>query len=748
MAFAVASCTEEEIVENKVVGKPGEEVKFSLSLNKDSRTVYGDETNGTFPIYWVDGDKVQVFSPQCLEGRRNAEYVVSTKDDEGNVVTNQNYASNLTKTGDYGVQWGEGYAKTVNGKEVEGFHDFYSIYPSGNYEFSKVSKEDGSISMVASRLRVKTVQEISYVNGTYTHDMSNCLMYATTPEVNMEDGVVNLSYNPLSTVLWFELKAADAPVNATANQIHNFTIFGISLEETSETSIAGTFNFGVSNGTVFSWETVSKEINVTLKDKSTSNQGSNYVLEAGGTIDFPIFMAPVASDDISELKITIHTSQGSFAKTIETTGNTKLQPGKIHKIKLPELDVENAEEWDVSTWMKYIPRNVYLSEVSIPGTWNSLNPDFQLKTSLDEQYKLGVRAYHLDTRWSTTQSKNGLGILGEGDVDMSKVYLATADGSGGFHIRKNNWNLLSTSYGQMMNPDTESFATRLGEITANVKPDEYMVVFCTFAQESYNGSKCPKTWYKAISDACDANDAVFDASKLNENTVVGDVLNHVIVVVNLDESVSSVTLPSGSKCLFTYVPMKLPSDHYASTTDHTAELYYSSKSPSGISMYTSHAQISTTNNSAVDCDDRGYSHPLSNRDNLVTSIWDWSKANTSSHNMWMYLGLGGYILNRSSADGSDYAIVENRYAPMIYNRINSMGENGMPYYPMGIILMNNKKGSKYTDSNSNELGYGFSDVCKHILMLNNKYTLQYDSEKSSDYVPDPDGVLGEEGGEA
>ena len=71
VAFAVASCAEEEIIENKVVGKPGEEVKFSLSLGNGSRTVY-EEGESAFPIYWVDGDKVQVYSPHAAKDRDNA----------------------------------------------------------------------------------------------------------------------------------------------------------------------------------------------------------------------------------------------------------------------------------------------------------------------------------------------------------------------------------------------------------------------------------------------------------------------------------------------------------------------------------------------------------------------------------------------------------------------------------------------------------------------------------------------------
>ena len=185
--------------------------------------------------------------------------------------------------------------------------------------------------------------------------------------------------------------------------------------------------------------------------------------------------------------------------------------------------------------------------------------------------------------------------------------------------------------------------------------------------------------------------------------------------------------------------MNLPANHYETTTSHTDDLYNSAKAKTGISMYTSHAQISTTGTSSVNCGDRGYSHPLTNRDALITSFWDWSKGNYGTtnykHDKWIYLGLGGYIMTSSSSSGSGYDTIENRYAPMIYDRINEMGINNVPYYPVGIVLMNNKKGSNYTSTAGDDLGYNFKEVCKKILLLNNKYRLQFDSSKPSDYNP-------------
>ena len=92
-------------------------------------------------------------------------------------------------------------------------------------------------------------------------------------------------------------------------------------------------------------------------------------------------------------------------------------------------------------------------------------------------------------------------------------------------------------------------------------------------------------------------------------------------------------------------------------------------------------------------------------------------------------------MTSSNSSGSGYDTIENRYAPMIYNRIDEMGSNNIPFYPVGIILMNNKHEGNYTSSEGTDLKYDFGDVCKKVLMLNNKYRLQYDSSKPSDYNP-------------
>lgn len=730
VAFAVASCAEEEIIENKVVGKPGEEVKFSLSLNKKSRTVYGDEINNRFPIYWVDGDKVQVYSPQASSNRNNAEYkVILPKDENGVVVEKPDYAGDLEKTGDYGVQWGVGYEyKDENGKTHTGGHDFYSIYPSGNYKFV-LEGEGESKSMIAKGVKVASQQEVNYVDGKYIHDMSNCLMYAATPQVNMEDGVVNLSYEPFSTVLWFEM-TVDAQVASQVKQ--NFMITGISLESTTA-NIAGSFDFDVSAGNFKSWQENGGTNKIALKifDKSGS-QVLSYTLNAGKTIEFPIFIAP-SKLDLSNMKITVNTDKGTFTKTLSKANvDLALAPGQIHKVVLPTLNV-SQEGWDVSTWMKYIPRNVYLSEISIPGSWNSLNvdsqgtdPETEECPTIADQYECGVRAFHFDTRWKRS------GRYGSYTYELGIAVGGDDSATGG-----DNQYMLKGS----------TFKEALAEIVSNVKNDEYMVVVCTFAQNSaqYNGAD---GWVNAISDICssDADIAgyIYDAKQLSSNTLVGDVLGKVIVIVNMEGEVS--TVPSGSKCLFVNMPMTMSGDDFNAVLNDRLDVIKKGVSnsttaiDSDISIYNTHAQTTKNQTNAYTGSgqngDRGYVPSKGQRITEINNILDWSKNNYNTtsygHDKWIYLGVGGYYGSYSGGvlfgigagwkeDNGAHTNIALDFNTLIDDRVTAMGSNGVHYYPVGIVLMN------YV--------VNYTDEIKNILLLNNKYQLQYDSSKPIDYKP-------------
>ncbi|MCF0187213.1 MAG: hypothetical protein HUJ98_12070, partial [Bacteroidaceae bacterium] len=88
---------------------------------------------------------------------------------------------------------------------------------------------------------------------------------------------------------------------------------------------------------------------------------------------------------------------------------------KIHRLgNMPFLP---TDPFDPARWMEFIPRNVYLSEISIPGSWNTIEPSAQALVkkptptetgiaTINAQYAKGCRGFHFDCRYKWTTASH------------------------------------------------------------------------------------------------------------------------------------------------------------------------------------------------------------------------------------------------------------------------------------------------------------------------------------------------------
>lgn len=703
--LALVACNQENMPE-RPTPTPGAEVKFGASLNKTdvTRTIYGDENNNAFPIYWVQGDKVLVTSPQCLNGRNTAQYEVSVK------TATQNYADRLDKTGATGVQWGQ-----------DDTADFYSVYPA-----DKASVIGTIFSLTMPNVQRETVR---LDNKKAYADMNACFMGAVSKEVPNGDEV-NLTYTPLSTAIRFTLRGPSAGVGQTNSEV---TISKVVLK--ADKPIAGDFTVDMSTPepTVKLGSNTYNEITLYAYYAST---GGYLTLKVGEQVELNAFVIPyegLAVNDNWKLEVT--TAEGAvYTTSLNGTGDGKLMPGKIHRFlgQLPSLPAP-TNEWDPSNWMVNIPRNVYLSEISIPGSWNSLNNEFQYaadgsstldvnseeaqKDAIVAQYNAGARAFHIDARWKAERNPT----LGENYVTNPGIQTLGVANSGAAYNYKRK---------KLMNKDNISFATVLNCITSKVDPKEYMIVFCTFAQDSYE--ELEGGWMKAISDACAADSNVYDASKISANTVVGDVLHKVIVIVNCQKDPSTITnLPQNSKCLFIYTPITLNDEDFHGNSYWSGNIA-NSASPT-LKMYSSQAQTMATLDatSGFTDSDRGYCPTLEERKTKSQNILDFSNGNFGKtnyeHAHWLYHGLGGYSIEKgllSNTHLNNQKKVAEELNLWIDSKIKLMSANPdaskgqTRYFPVGLVLMN-----YVTDA-----VYG-KPVMLDILSLNNKFRKAYDPDK-------------------
>lgn len=717
----LTSCSQEELM---VVEKPvaGEEVHFGMSLDENTvtRTIYGVESDNKFPIYWENGDEVKIVSPHCLTGRNQAEYRVAVS------TGNSNVAQSLTKIGDVGIQWGN--TETAN---------FYSVYPLENVSSLVISGDNAIFNITMPAEQNILLEDVKDKPTMKRPEMEACFMYAGVVGPNVAGTKnVNLTYKPLSTAIRFTLTGPTA-THANSGDV---IVSKIVLTAPANTAITGEFTTQVSvskdeNGKETLAATVSpvagKTSNeVTIYSHYDEGTNSGYLtLRKGETIDMCAFVMLKEDTDFSNWKMTIHLASGAtFTKTLKLTGkgenSNTLVARKVNKVpQLPEM-YNSTSDWNPANWMVNIPRNVYLSEISIPGSWNSLNKDSQgdgdTDTDIATQYANGIRAFHIDTRWQRTGSS--------GNYKYNET-LGTADGSD--PINRNG--------GKYMSSDNLSFEKSLSRITEKSVDNEYMVVFVTFAQGSVDENRTNGGWQKAVLDACTKNGKVLLASDIDANTVVGDVLGKVIVFINSDLNMTEETVKtqtSGSKTFYANVPMILINE----LTDgiiNTVPMYYGGGTDSEISLTHHHAQIMSVKydgQNSPTIKDRGYAPSFEEREAEIASILAWSYNNYSQaeykHDSWIYLGLGGYyykyseglfgIGSRWNEDNKSHDDVASRLNTYINDKIGKMTsrpntENGeTTYYPVGIVLMN------YT--------HDYPDVIKNILQLNTKYRQAYNPD--------------------
>lgn len=689
-AFALLaySCQDEE--QGGVQPTPGQDVQFGASLEQSAtRTIYGDEANNAFPINWVNGDEVVVFSPDCASngGVGKAIYKVNVGEENSG---KQNYANSLDKTGEIGVRWGNNTTGT-----------FYSVYPASSL-YSDVSSDCKTLTLTMPAQQDNTFERTASGIKAYS-DMRACFMYAYTQNVPSGE-TVNLKYKPISTAIRFKVQG---PLN---NDNGPVTINYVRLYAPTGTNINGTYEFkDVTDGSGIP-EPKSGLNYITMN--VADSDGAYLTLNAGESVELNAFLLTgheITINDKWYFEVAI--SDGTvFQKHIVTEGgeneNLTLKPGMIHKLPdLPPLTPSGS--WDVSNWMKNIQRNVYLSEISIPGSWYSLDQDYQSDIrTVEGQYNIGVRAFHFDTRWIAQRSGRWP------NYNYTPTSLGIAGTADNYDVDE----------GRYLQEDGMTFETALGQVVNKVKSDEYMVVMCTFAQ----GSVIYDSWIQAISNACDKYpDKIVEASSLNENTVVGDVLGKVIVIVNT----WSTDKVANSKCMFFNMSLLLDENDFKNNPYYEKPLYWYNTTESGITMYGTHAQATNdfSSQGSYDSDRQSYVPTIDERKTKLQNILTWSKDNyakgNSVHNNWIYMGLGGYAIPRNILDSDDYGAVStgaNGLNTWLGTKVEEMYDNES-YYPVGIVLMN-FVGSSYTSKNLS--------LVQRILEMNNMYRKAYDPRRS------------------
>lgn len=267
LALLACSCQDEE--QGGVQPTPGQDVQFGASLEQSAtRTIYGDEANNAFPINWVNGDEVVVFSPDCASngGVGKAIYKVNVGEENSG---KQNYANSLDKTGEIGVRWGNNTTGS-----------FYSVYPASSL-YSEVSSDCKTLTLTMPAQQDNTFERTESGIKAYP-DMRACFMYAYTQNVSSGE-TVNLKYKPISTAVRFKLQG---PLN---NDNGPVTINYVRLYAPTGTNINGTFEFADVTDTSTGIPEPKRGLNYVTMNVA-DNDGAYLTLSAGESVELNAFL--------------------------------------------------------------------------------------------------------------------------------------------------------------------------------------------------------------------------------------------------------------------------------------------------------------------------------------------------------------------------------------------------------------------------------------------------------------------------
>lgn len=706
-----ASCAEER--QDNIIPTPGKDVNLSANLNANqTRTTYGDEESGYVKVNWVDGDLIKVYGTTCAQGRQSAEYKVNntvtdaTTGAETKLV--QNFANELVKTGDAGVQWGD--AETS---------DFYAVYPS-----TAAITPNGEAGVKVNGLIRKNQKNVfkfdnvknTWVGTPYDTDIHNpsmpdAVMYACTTDVK-NGSKVDLRFKPIATVLKFRLLGFDTTESLTSPTLQ---VQGITLTAPSNIKIAGGFGLDINRDGTISAQAASDATNtITIE---TIQEGGTYVtVKKDMPLEFNVFVIPQTGEEVTvddKWSITVHTQNENFVvKNYKYTfgksaanKNSTLTAGLIHKLTVPQATVNETVEFDPSKWIEQIPRNIYLSELSVPGSWYSLDGNYQATTDLAEQYKKGIRAFHIDCRLT----RNRL---------SSTLYLCCAG--------LDKLGSLGDSY----------VIDKLKTIASQIKPQEYVVVVLSIAEqpkissqgsifETEYGNVTPKNVLDEIASMLSENASTLKlyTNAITSNTTVNDVLGKMIVKVNVNTNdtnfLSYNTIPNTliSEGSLASVDKYITGDIVRGVFNQmqTAKMYWN-KSASDLTYYYHHAQRTTNSGTVTGVP------TIDERKAAITSIITQSSGiyQNGAHNGWFQLGIGGFIKNSSGDE--NHAAVATSLNPYLLDAINAKMDTDPS--PVGIVLMN-----YCTDDATNGTKGKGQALVNAIIKMNAKFRLNRNPDK-------------------
>lgn len=403
MIIGLASC----VNDNTTGGKPlpkGTEFDFGTTVDANlSRTYYDPadvaNPNATYwKIFWNYQDpldQVYIYSPQAMTGRQQAAYTVNGVKDQ--------YSATATKNSEIGIQLSD--ANTYN---------FYGMYPAQNVKANSGSGHSLSATMpifqTASTTEIMN-SENPVSNLEATADMNSALMIAKEADFmpsTQNNAKVNLQFEPFASML-------NVTVNGVEKSNFNYKVLITSIIIEADAPIAGDFTYNYDTKAITFGENASNFIEINTKFKDAAGHQIGVPMGPDSKLNVRAFMIP--NPKVNSLKVKVVTSA---AQTLTKTLNmNKFTESQIHFVKLPKINASDLK-FDYKIWLSQLDPNIYLSEISMPGSALTfsykLTDDLQKTQTLDltKQFENGIRVFqfHVNTVDQTSTYDSGSTSVG------------------------------------------------------------------------------------------------------------------------------------------------------------------------------------------------------------------------------------------------------------------------------------------------------------------------------------------------
>lgn len=512
LTMVLAACSD-DLTENTFTPvQSGQEIIFGSAISKENntdaqgvqlKTLYGDRNENGIPVLWnPEGDTIAIFCPNASAPlpKRLVNYVVKPDENAESSTWNTSAWVEKEKLQEAGLQWGE-----------EDEHRFYALYPARNLK-DATNQDEGAVkhgilqaSIATTQTPVKFYERIDpETRGTVfagLPDMNHAYMWAHShvkkSEIK-EGSPINLKFKNMVTVL-------DITVPGPAKEDEEVTITNINVTSTDPNDwMTGDFQFVIKEGEneeqgschpIASKNSNEVRNNISIpcydreKKKFITLKGPNQKLVVKA------YIVPDNREGSAKertMKITVAMLNGSEkTKTLQA----KLEPQKVNRIILPRI-----EKADPAYWMSNLDPNIYVTELSIPGSKMSYSttqsgkiPAFQNK-SISEQFEAGVRSFIVQV----TEKGQNLVVPKANNIDFSETL--------------------------------KEITTKLNEAKDKGKTNEFAVVVVTAETNS------PWNWIKAIEHSLKeyANnpEILIYKEEITPQTTIADVGNKIILKVN------------------------------------------------------------------------------------------------------------------------------------------------------------------------------------------------------------------------